>query len=160
MNSLLRLAGCAGFLGLCVVVTYALFPCVPEWAGMDLMKWIGCQRMLDREATRTEELSRRQHHSNERILAKDRIARDLIAGRMSLAEAARRFGALPHAPAPLREQLRADYVGASEEECMCRHVIEWACQLTRNQPGEAEALRRRLEEELRANLRPTTVGTR
>jgi hypothetical protein len=153
MKALFRLAGCAGFLGLCFAGTYALFPGLPARVGLDFAEWARCQRAIASETDRAEELSRRQLRSRERMRDKDRIALDLIAGRLSLAEAARRFAELPDAPAWLWVQLRVDYAGASKEEGMCRHLIDWACELLWDRPGQAEALRRRLGAELRAHPR-------
>jgi hypothetical protein len=160
MNVLLRLAACAGFLGLCFVGTHVLFPHVPAAINLDFAEWIRCQRAFDSEAARGEELAQRRRHSVERMRAKERISLDLIAGRLSLAESTRLFSELPYAPAPLWQQLQADYAGASKEECMCRHVIDWACYALKDQPDREGALRRRLEAELRAHLASSTSSIR
>jgi hypothetical protein len=156
VKALLRLAGCASFVGLCFAGAYALFPDAPARGGLDLAECFRCQRAFDSETARCEELERLQRLSRDRMRAKDQIALELIADRLSLTEAARRFEELPDAPAWLWFQLRADYAGVGKEECMCRHVIDWARELLRDHPGRAEALRQRLEEELREHLRPSS----
>jgi hypothetical protein len=160
MNALFRLATCAGFLGLCFVGTYVLFPHVPAAIHMDFVEWIRSQRALDSAVIRSEELEQRRCHSVERIRAKERIALDLIGGRLSLAESARRFSELPYPPAAMWGRIQADYSGASKEESMCRHVIDWACCSLKDQPEWEGALRHRLEEELQAYLCSSTSSIR
>jgi hypothetical protein len=152
MNSMLRLAGCASFLGLFFVGAYAFCPVVLEDAGLDIAEWIRCRRTFDSETERGEELSQRRQFAVERHLAKNQIARDLIAGKLSLAEAADRFGELPHPPRRMRELLRLYQGSATDEEIMGRHVIDWACTLQENEPARVDALRARLEKELQEYL--------
>jgi hypothetical protein len=148
MNSLLRLASCASFLGLFFVGVYAFYPVVLEDAGLDFAEWIRCRRTFDNETERGEELSQQRLFAIERHLAKNQIARDLIAGKLSLAEAADRFGELPHPPRRMWELLRLYHGAGNDEEIMRRHVLDWTCTLLEDEP--ARALRARLENELRS----------
>jgi hypothetical protein len=81
---------------------------------------------------------------------KDRVADDLISGRLTLFEAAalfRRWNAEGAAP-PANVALY--YAGDSEEERVSRQVIRWAEVVMRQRyPEGADALTKRLEAELR-----------
>jgi hypothetical protein len=151
MNSLSRLAVCAGLLGLFFLTAYAFCPASVRDAGLDLMEWVRGRRDLDSEAERGEELSRKQQFAIERHLAKNRIASDLIGGRVSLAEAVAQFATLPHPPERMRELMRF-YHGtpAPDEEILIQHVIDWACLLLDEEPDRAAAVRVRLENERQA----------
>ena len=74
----------------------------------------------------------------------------VIEGRVTLFEAAAHFRCLKHP----RVDLRANYRGDSEAECLCRQVINVAgVELRlRGQHEAAEELTARLEEELRRHL--------
>ncbi len=85
---------------------------------------------------------------SQRIRAKDRIALDLIDGRISLAEAGRRLDALPDAPPHFHELLRQREGGATEEENCRRHMLDYACTALEGDPIRQAALRRRLTAEL------------
>jgi hypothetical protein len=155
VNSLLRLAACASLLGLFCVGAFALFPAAVGDAGLDLTEWFRCQRILDIEERRGEEITRLQGEAMQRHHAKNAVARELIAGRLTLAEATARFADLPGPPPHMVELLRRCYGGVTAEESMCRHVIEWSCQILEleKQTEQSRALRDRLEKELQS-LRP------
>jgi hypothetical protein len=156
MNSLPRLAVCTCFLGLFFVGAYAFCSAVVEVAGPDLAEWIRCWRTFDSETGRGEELSQQCQYALERHQAKNQIARDLIAGRLSLAEAAARFAELPHPSQRMREMLRFYHgTAATDEEIMSQHVIDWACLLLEEEPARAAAVRHRLENEWRAQRHDT-----
>jgi hypothetical protein len=84
-----------------------------------------------------------------RIHEKERLAAELIDGRLTLFEAAalfHRLNAEPPAPPPLA----LSYPGDSEEERLCRQVIGWAWhRLEKCDPGRANDLEGACEEELR-----------
>jgi len=100
----------------------------------------------------TKEVDERRARSDARREAKNRICRDLIAGRLTLVTAARQVGALPDAPLHFWELLRLLEKGVTDEERMCWHVIDWACMLVGDESPEVDALRRRLETELRTEF--------
>jgi hypothetical protein len=87
--------------------------------------------------------------------AKRRIANDLIAGRLTLAEAAARVRELDRqtmdAPTYSRV-LKLHFPGASEEERICRKVIRHALNVVDPQSEAAAGLKERLETELRKHL--------
>jgi hypothetical protein len=94
-----------------------------------------------------------------RILEKNRVAQELIDGRLTLVEAAaifRRLNAMP----PCSAGSLAHYcAGDSEAERLCRQVILWARTLAAGQsPYLADVTAARLEEELSRHMaRHSTV---
>jgi hypothetical protein len=96
--------------------------------------------------------------------ARDRIARLVIAGRLTLAEAAARFRELDHQvmdPGTYARTLQMYFPGASEEERLCRKVIRHALKLVDQQPDVAARLQARLETQLRKHLdRQATLARR
>ena len=110
---------------------------------------ISMQVERDREARLEEQFE----ELNARIAAKDRIADRLLAGEMTLAEAAAYFGRL-YERAGLRADALREYRGSSEGEILCRQVIAWVENKVRSEqsPEEAERVVRRLEAELRRHL--------
>jgi hypothetical protein len=153
MTSLLRLAACAGCLGLFFVGALTFCPAVLEESGLDFTEWVRCRQFIDRALARSEELEHLRDQAIRRVHTKDQIARDLIAGRIGVVEAATRYGDLPYPPPRMWEMLRMVHGGASDEETMCRHIISWTCQLVDDEPARTEALRTRLESEMQAHLR-------
>ena len=85
-----------------------------------------------------------------RIQEKDRIAGELIDGRLTLFEAAARFGRLNAEPPAPPLALSLFYPSDSEEERLCRQVIAWASRrLEKSDPDRANDLAGACEEELR-----------
>jgi hypothetical protein len=86
-----------------------------------------------------------------RHVEKQRLAGEVIAGRLSLLEAAARFRDLDEQPpAACREALRGNYWGASDDECHCRAVLQYVRVEMCLRPGVDPDLAERLEAELRA----------
>jgi hypothetical protein len=145
MLRLLSLAGCAAFVALLFVGAWALCPYVFAALGLD---WPGYEWQYAAEVERGQELSRQSQFVQEQIHAKNAIARELIAGRLSLAEATRQFEEMPIRADFVRPYVRERFPGATDEEGMTQYVLNWACDLLHQEPSRAEALRRRLEAEL------------
>ena len=148
MHPLLRLAGCAALAGLLITGGCALRPSLFADLGLDWWTWPKSLWQHDVEHARDAELTRRWQGAAWRTGAKDRICRELIAGRLTLAEAARQFMELPGTTEAMWQDIRDRFAGATAEESMSRRVIEWACDLLAREPARAEALRRRLLAEL------------
>jgi hypothetical protein len=87
--------------------------------------------------------------STARLVAKDRLARNLTEGRITLLETA---AGIQHLDTPeLRAKTRDAHArDSSDEEAYCRVAIEWAVSCTPS--GRAIEVRRQLEEELQARL--------
>src|SRR5436190_6857272 len=60
-----------------------------------------------------------------RIAVKQEIVQAVVAGRLSLLEAAARFHKLNTGEAKLMTDLRREYPSASDDECMCHNVIAY-----------------------------------
>jgi hypothetical protein len=148
MHHLLRLAGCAAFACLLFTVGCALAPDLLVDLGLDWWNWPKEVGQADAEADRAKELTGRRKSLDWQMHRKDQICQELIAGRLSLAEATRQFMELPGTTEKMWQDIRNDFPGATAEESMSRRVIEWACDLLAREPARAEALRRRLLAEL------------
>jgi hypothetical protein len=144
---LLRLAFCAGLVGLVFLGMNIVRPDVLEEMGLDFWEWPHLQQCYNAELDRDHNLDEGLEHSMNRYRAKNEICRNLIAGRISLKEAGQRFSELPAPPPHMWEGIQGNYASRDKHECMCRHVMEWACEMLGDQPGVAEALRCRLEAE-------------
>jgi len=98
-----------------------------------------------------EEFERRRESLMRRHLAKDQAVRELLAGRLTLLQAAARFrDAEAAVPASWTPPVRADAGDPAEGERLCRDVItrvhDW---LATNLPEHAAEITARLEAELR-----------
>jgi hypothetical protein len=60
-----------------------------------------------------------------RIAAKQEIVQAVVAGRLSLLEAAAQFHKLNCGEAKLMADLRREYPSANDDECMCRNLIAY-----------------------------------
>jgi hypothetical protein len=94
-----------------------------------------------------------------RILAKNRISRDVIVGRLSLVEAAALFGALNRLPPQATPLSLADRRGSplriparTEEERLCRQVVEYVRWALVEEPDRAEDPVARLNAEFKEEL--------
>jgi hypothetical protein len=98
--------------------------------------------------------------AQERIEERQRLARAVLAGDLSLTEAAVRFGQLNAAETPgFRAGLHAAFPGASEEERLCRQVIAFVRAEFRGAPTVARVIACRLERELYEALQGQTFTT-
>jgi hypothetical protein len=128
---------------------------VPDWfraVGVDVGTLPGDLQRLSQAAEKRQELEAARVKIVALIAAKDRIAADLTAQRLTLPEAARRFRALSAEP-PIWEHALAAEPGASEFERLCRHVIHWTQVTLQERPEEARHVGERLEAELHQYLR-------
>jgi hypothetical protein len=149
VSALLRLVACAALLsGVYTAVSY-LRPALMHECGLEFWELPAWQLRIDAQYDRQRELDRRWQISAARDHEKTQICRELIAGRITLREAARRFAELPDPPERFWEDLRKNFPQGTDPERLCRHVITWACDLP-ERADQTDALRRRLEKELRS----------
>lgn len=108
---------------------------------------------LSREYQRSHQMDQRLARALNRIDAKRNIVWDVLAGELTLLEAATGF-ARADATSLDNSDCLAAFAGASEEEKRCRCVIEWvvATAADERSAGEAARLRKQLEAELQEHL--------
>ena len=110
------------------------------------------------EALSNSEVDRRLAVMTARMSAKSHIADEVVAGRLSLLEAATAFWDLDmQEPRQSYDSPGIDPVVASENERRCRSVIEWA---GNQAPPDLVPVLTRLEAELEEHLRNGTLRLR
>jgi hypothetical protein len=120
--------------------------------GLDLDALRELPDTFDRELTRREEMDAEYRVAAERLVARRRVAAALIAGRLSVYEAAARFHDMDQEQPDLyRKRLYLYYEGATEEERYWRQAVAFTAQQVPEGP-EREAVLRRLEDELQELL--------
>jgi hypothetical protein len=124
-------------------------------AGPDWPRWLGVRRASASSVKGGIERSASNEALLRRIAAKDQVTDRLLAGDLTLLQAAAWFRRLNDDP----PHLPTDYSklpGESEEEKVCRQVIAWAGHRLGLQgvaASEADGTVRRLEDELDGRLR-------
>jgi len=109
---------------------------------------------LGEEWRRNRELDAQGEAILRRLEAKDRIARAVLDGRLSLPEAAQCFRDLDRDWSDFDiEFFRASVPGASDAERYCRLTISWVRTCVKNRPDQGKEVLRRLEAELQQLLR-------
>jgi hypothetical protein len=119
--------------------------------GLDEWDWANSLRQYDAASQREKDLAGRSQVALEQMRVKDAIAGQLIAGRLSLAEASRQFRELSGTKEFVGRYIHDRFPGVTAEEGLSRYVIEWACVTLPKQP-DREAFQRRLEAELEGHL--------
>jgi hypothetical protein len=140
-----RLVLCAAT-GVALVLILGVF--APWWMGSDrsLPSAVG---LVYHELQRGEALSSRDEAVRRSREAKDRITAELLAGRMTLREAAQAFQEWNETLKDGNDSWAGVYLVPGDEEAACRNVIVWAAKATDRDPERRDAVVRRLEEELR-----------
>jgi hypothetical protein len=144
MSVLLRL------LALAVVAGLLLAALLPAWLaclGFDTQDLADSFGAWQRESGRAAQLDARSEVVRDRLLTTERITQELIEGRLTLEEAARRLCEL-HEEVPLFWQVLRLEEGTSDEERLCRHLIDRAGIGLSEDPERARAVAWRLEGEL------------
>lgn len=100
----------------------------------------------------TESLNDQQQVTFDRADAKQQIAEELIAGRMTLAAAADKFGELNKKAPECMTAVRLTYTGDSDKEFLCREVINRVKIALEERTAEAERVIPRLEKEMQENF--------
>src|SRR5262249_31634472 len=104
------------------------------------------------------DLQTRAESNHRRIQAKHDVICELLAGRLTLLEAAAGFRDLDAGLPEVRDRLVQHYPGMPYEMMLCRQVIEQERSvLGVRDPDQVERVVARLEAELQAHLRPQTT---
>lgn len=135
-----------------------LGPWLPGWltaAGLDVWSAPALHRQVAANETESARLTGRINDVHDQILAKERLTAELLAGRITLAEAAEQFEPMIAAQPRIAADLRVKYPDATtDRERAARHVIEYA-RLRVTDAADRDALAVRMSAELEA-LFPTT----
>jgi hypothetical protein len=115
-------------------------------------------RHLNSERRRSDALEDQSQALKACAERKGRVVAALVAGELSLPDAARACRRLHETSGCSLTALRAHFPGAGDEEVLCRHLIAHAELSSR--PAERDAVRDRLEKELQEYLEATAVSTR
>jgi hypothetical protein len=132
------------------VLAAAASPWLPGWlaaAGLDVWNAPALRRQVDANLRREAELAADIVDVQEQIRAKEALADELIAGRLSLAAATDRFGAMLDARPAMRRGLRCLYPDVtSDRELVARHVMDYARSRSNDQ-GERSRVAERMTTE-------------
>jgi hypothetical protein len=149
MANLLRM----GFMiGMLVVVALAAALAHPQWAedlGLEKLHTDSWQAQLFGVQDRYKELQERDEALLKRLERKQAIVTELIAGRISLFEAAAQFRQV-NEEWPNRFLYQPYLAGESEEESLCRQVIDWTHVVMQISPNKSQS---DFVQELRETLR-------
>jgi hypothetical protein len=109
---------------------------------------------LGTQYRREQHLDTTMQESLQRLAEQRQVAQEVLAGRLTLLQAAARFRTIRAEDSPHHRALALrHYPGASEEEWLCRLVIGFVAAELQGQPEQERACRQRLEAELRQHLR-------
>lgn len=110
------------------------------------------RRTFEGERQRRQRLDAQDGLADRRMALKGAVVRQLIAGELTLPEAAARFRCV-NARFQGRDYFRERHPSVSAEEAACRQVIAWVeVELRQTAPARAEETVRRLEAELEGHL--------
>ena len=152
MSTVLRLS-VLGLIAAALVVVWAQ-PDLLDRCGLDPAALSELHEKEARTSQRRETLDRQSEIVQHRISAKQEVIGDLVAGRISFLQAARRFKDLNETPITCQDNYRSRFPGRSDGEKVCRQVLAWLeGELRGLSPSQAASLRCTCEEELEENLR-------
>lgn len=90
-----------------------------------ILAWPGWLDASQDDRIESENLDAKSAIIQKRVIAKERVSANLMAGDLTLFEAAAWFGEINDNPACFRSELREVYPGTSKGEQLCRQVIQW-----------------------------------
>ncbi len=104
--------------------------------------------LLEREFFREIRLDDQLEEARRRMVIKSWVEEQLIAQRITLLEAAHRFRDLSTADPHFMTRLRRHFPSQSDEESLCRHVLQHVGESLSKRPSQAAVVLPRLEAEL------------
>jgi hypothetical protein len=144
---------------LCALLTASLAATVsyvePDWLAdlnLDFWRLPQYEGALQREHQRGENLKELYRAVLARMEAKNAVGQNLVAGRITLAEATHRFRELCAQAPRVLDSIYLSEHGRTNAERLCRHTIGWVKSTLTDRPREARELGRRLEAELESYL--------
>jgi hypothetical protein len=127
----------------------------PDWLAdleLDFWRLPEYQQALERERQRADSLQALYQGVLDRSEAKRAVGLELVAGRITLAEATERFRELYAESPGMLDSIYVNAKGRTKAEQLCRHTISWVKSTLHDKPREARELGRRLEAQLEAYL--------
>ncbi len=132
----------------------ATLPELTDRLNLNVWKLPEMERQIEQNQSEIDRDNVTLSEVQERIVCRERIADEVVEGRLGLLAAAARFYDLNAGVPAGTPALRDGYVGDSDEERCCRQVIGWVTtRLSQNSTAEAQQMANQLEEELRVYLR-------
>jgi hypothetical protein len=126
---------------------------MPDLLGLCGLDVASSRHAATRDRQRDEWVKECLKVSRNRSHFKRDVVVDLVAGRLTLLEAARLFKNSNEHPVMHQDNYRAHFPGASDGEKLCRQVLCWAeGELLELPASQAEAVQHRLDQELRDHL--------
>jgi len=119
-----------------------------ERAGLDFWNMPQLSRDVEESVQESNEMQLDFTSVQKRIAVKEQLMMDLFDGSTDLVQVAARFCELNVVYPDYVSQLRLRYRGLSDEECICRNVIDYAEAALKNRPDRT-IQRARLEEQFR-----------
>jgi hypothetical protein len=123
----------------------------PGW--LDFKDMAALYRRFVGQRQRGEELADQEVRLHSRLRGKERVARDLAQGRLTLTQAAARFRELSAGTPEVQDAIDRVFRSGSEGEKLCRYVILWTERALEESPETARATGERLRAELDELLR-------
>jgi hypothetical protein len=121
--------------------------------GLDVAALVESREAAMRFEHRKESLARRRIIARDRAHAKQLIILDLLAERLSLLQAGRRFKDLNETPVTYPDDYRTVFPGRTDGEKVCRQVLSWISgELHDLHHDHPDAILQRFEEELNRHM--------
>jgi len=130
----------------------------PTWAssiGADVWNMPSLKEELRANTEEASVLANQDDEIRHRISLKEVIIADLLANRITLAEATEQFTVMNASRPQYMTMIRSSFPGETDQEKFARNVISFA--LLRVKPQERDALNHRLEKELHLMLTGSAV---
>jgi hypothetical protein len=150
MNASTRLSVCsAGLLALTSLGLLAAYGGSVYGLAAQVAGLAEAEQCIEEEGQNERDLDRRSQAVLRRLAARERIAGRVADGTLTLHAAACRFRALNRQAPEYQTAFRYAFAGPSDDERLCRQVIEWTHGVARCKlPSRATEIVRHLESEL------------
>ena len=136
MKKHLRFSRIVAAVALIVAAAIVLQPRVLAQANLDFWNLPKLNREIEEINEHQQELKAETDEVNRHIKIKQRLVRELAAGRLDLLEVASYFRNLNSDHEEYMQVFRQRYAGHTDEECICLNVIEFASATLSGRPDE------------------------
>src|SRR5947209_1295145 len=125
MSKLLRWSLVLSALGGALVAVNAARPGVAASCGVDWWSVPDLEKAIQEDLRQQDELNAKFETALQRLTGRRTVIAELLAGRITLVEAAVQFRDLSKTNPPRVPSYDSAYAGKSEGERLCRYVIRW-----------------------------------